>query len=367
MKAAVLRAFDQGLVIENVPIADPRDREVLVRVMATGVCSSDLSTIRGKTASALPLIPGHEAAGIVERVGPGVSKVKNGDRVVLSWAPNCGHCFYCQESHPTLCDVYGAAAVSGGLWDRTSRLGPAAAPINHYSCVSSFAEMVVVPEAGCIPIADDVPFDVAALVGCAVTTGFGAVVNDARARPGAAVAVVGVGGVGINAILAASLSGAETIIALDTNPEKLEVARRSGATHFINPLDADMLDSVRELTAGRGVDHTIECTGRPSAMSAAYAMTRPAGSVVIVGIAPVGAEFSIPAIGFPGSMKHIIGSIYGGGVPERDITRILALYSKGRLALDQQIGARIGLERVNEALAWLEQGVLGRTIIEFAR
>ena len=295
-----------------------------------------------------------------------MSKVRVGDRVVLSWAPNCGQCFYCQQSHPTLCDTYGAAAVSGGLWDRTSRLGPVDAPINHYSCVSSFAELAVVPETGCIPIAPEVPFAVAALVGCAVTTGFGAVVNDARVRAGDAVAIVGVGGVGINALLAAALSGAQTIIAVDTNPEKAALALQNGATHFINAGDPDAVQQVLDLTHGRGADHSIECTGRRTAMTAAYAMTRPAGSVVIVGIAPKNVNFTIPAIGFPGSKKHIIGSIYGGGVPERDITRILALYASGRLPLDAQIGTRIPLTRVNEALTWLEAGVLARTIIEFA-
>lgn len=365
MKAAVLRSFDRPLAIEDVAIADPRDREVLIRIMATGVCSSDLSTIRGKTGSELPLIPGHEAAGIVERVGSGVSKVKPGDRVVLSWAPNCGHCFYCQESHPTLCDTYSGAAVSGGLWDRTSRLGLPAAPIKHYSCVSSFAEFAVVPETGCIRIAEDIPFAVAALVGCAVTTGFGAVVNDAKVRPGQSVAVVGVGGVGINAIQAARLAGAQTIIAIDTNADKHAQAVESGATHFINATAPDAKEQLLALTHDRGVDHAIECTGRPNAMSMAYAITRPAGNVVIVGIAPIGAEFSIPAIGFPGSKKRVMGSIYGGGVPEQDITRILALYQSGRMALDAQIGKRIGLDQVNDALLWLEQGVMSRTIIEF--
>jgi Zn-dependent alcohol dehydrogenase len=366
MKAAVLRSFGADLEIEDVAIADPKDREVLVRIMATGVCSSDLSTIRGKTGSELPLIPGHEAAGIVERVGPGVSRVKVGDRVVLSWAPNCGHCFYCNESHPTLCDTYGAAAGAGALWDLTKRLGPADQPIGHYSCVSSYAELAVVPENGCIIIPDDVPFAVAALVGCAVTTGFGAVVNDARIKAGQTVAVIGVGGVGVNAIQAAALAGAETIIAVDTNAAKAEVAASYGATHFVNAADADAVEQIRSLTRGRGVDATIECTGHPAAMGNAYAMTRPAGSVVIVGIAPVGANLAIPAIGFPGSKKRIVGSIYGGGVPEQDINAILALYRRGKLPLDRQIGKRIGLEQVNEALRWLETGVMARTIIEFA-
>jgi len=366
MKAAVLRSFDRDLGIEDIAIAEPRDREVLVRIMATGVCSSDLSTIRGKTGSELPLVPGHEASGVVERVGPGTSKVKKGDRVVISWSPNCGHCFYCQQSHPTLCDVYTGAAVSGGLWDRTSRLGPAEGPIKHYSCVSSFAEFAVVPETGCIRIADDIPYAVAALVGCAVTTGFGAVVNDAKVRPGEAVAVVGIGGVGINAIQAARLAGAETIVAVDTNADKASLAMANGATHFVNAIATDAHEQVRAVSGGRGVDHSIECTGRPQAMSMAYAITRPAGNVVIVGIAPAGMELSIPAIGFPGSKKHLIGSIYGGGVPEQDITRILALYQSGRLDLDAQIGKRIALGQVNDALRWLEQGVLARTIIEFS-
>jgi Zn-dependent alcohol dehydrogenase len=365
MKAAVLRSFHKPLASEDIAIADPREREVLIRIMATGVCASDLSTIRGKTGSELPLVPGHEAAGVVERIGSGVSRVKPGDRVVLSWAPNCGQCFYCQESHPTLCDVYGGAAVSGGLWDRSSRLGPVDAPLKHYSCVSSFAELAVVPETGCIAIPDDVPFDVAALVGCAVTTGFGAVTNDGGVRPGDHVAVIGVGGVGINAIAAARLAGAASIVAIDINADKAAIASAYGATHFIKADDPEAVGRVRDVTAGRGVDSAVECTGRASAMSMAYEVTRPAGTVVIVGIAAVGATLSIPAIGFPGSKKRIVGSIYGGGVPERDILRVLSLYRQGRLDLESQIGARIPLEQVNDALVWLESGILRRTIIAF--
>ena len=277
--------------------------------------------------------------------------------------PNCGHCFYCREDHPTLCDVYGHAAATGGPWDGTSRLGPPEARIRHYSCVSSFAELAIVPETGCIVIGPDVPFTVAALIGCAVTTGFGAVVNDACVRPGDAVAVVGVGGVGVNALLAAALAGAQTVIAIDTNRAKREVALANGATHFIDATTLGALDEIRALTNGRGVDHAIESTGHPRAMASAYEMTRPAGSVVIIGIAPVGTDLAIPAIGFPGSKKRIIGSIYGGGVPEQDINRILALYSSGRLPLDRQIGERIPLARINETFHWLENGVSTRTVV----
>jgi len=365
VKAAVLRAFGRDLEVEEVAIQPPRDREVLVRIMATGVCASDLSTIRGKTGAELPLVPGHEAAGVVERVGTGVSKVKPGDRVVLSWAPNCGHCFFCHESHPTLCDVYGQAASTGTLWDGTSRLANDGAALRHYSCVSSFAEFAVVPESGCIVIADDVPYAVAALVGCAVTTGFGAVVNDAGVRAGDLVGVVGIGGVGVNALQAAHLAGAEVIVAVDANPDKRAVAFANRATHFVDARAPDAVDQVKRLTHGRGVDHAIESTGRPQAMRLAYEMTRAAGAVVIVGIAQAGLDLSIPAIGFPGSKKRLIGSIYGGGIPEHDMHRIFSLYRSGRLDLEKQIGRRIALDQVNEALRWLEQGVTARTIIEF--
>jgi Zn-dependent alcohol dehydrogenase len=204
---------------------------------------------------------------------------------------------------------------------------------------------------------------VAALVGCAVTTGFGAVVNDAAVRPGESIAVVGIGGVGVNALEVARLAGAEKIIALDANAAKRPIALESGATHFIDVTTSDAVAEVKALTHGRGVDHAIECTGRPTAMTMSYELTRPAGSVVIVGIAAVGSALSIPAIGFPGSKKRIIGSIYGGGVPERDIGRVLALYHSGHLALARQIGQHVPLERINDALDWLEGGVMQRTIV----
>lgn len=368
MKAAVLYEQSKPLVIEDVAIEAPREREVLVRIAATGVCHSDLNCARGMSRGTLPLILGHEAAGVVEQVGPSVSKVKPGDRVILSWAPNCGQCFYCHGSHPTLCDSYGFGAGSGGLWDGESRLTSLTRPgtkLHHFSCVSSYAEMAVVPEAGCIPIADDVPFDIAALVGCAVTTGFGAVVNDAKVAPGDNVAVVGVGGVGINAIQAAAFSGAQTVIAVDINDEKKAVAEKFGATHFINPTAGDAAAMVRELTAGRGTDSVIECTGRPPALSLAYDLIRPAGTMVVVGIAGYGEELKIPASTLPNTQKTIVGSNYGGGHPEEDMHRVLGLYRKGQLNLDDQVGKRIPLEQVNEAFEWLEQGVLARSIIVF--
>ncbi|MDE2348936.1 MAG: alcohol dehydrogenase catalytic domain-containing protein [Gammaproteobacteria bacterium] len=365
MRAAVLHAPGSDLVVTDVTLDDPEDGEVLVRIVATGVCHSDLSVVRGAVEVGLPLVPGHEAAGVVERVGSMVTRVRPGDRVVLSWAPNCGHCFYCAQAHPTLCDVYVAAAGKGRLWDGTSRLRIDHRPLHHYSCVSSFAEFAVVPESGCVALAADVPFEVAALIGCAVTTGFGAVVRDAGLRAGDSIAVIGVGGVGVNAIEAAALSGAAAIVAVDSNVAKKPVAHDYGATHFVNALDEDAVEQVRALTSGRGVTHTVECTGNPTAMSRAYEMTRPGGTVVMVGIARQGAVLSVPATGFPGSKKRIVGSIYGGGAPDVDFARISALYLSGRLQLDRQVGTRFALDGINSALRRLEDGAPGRSIIQF--
>ena len=367
MKAAVLYEANTPLRIEEVMLEAPKEREVRVRIAATGVCHSDLNTARGMSRGTLPVILGHEASGIVDAIGPGTSRVKIGDRVILSWAPNCGHCYYCHEALPTMCDHYSFGAGRGGLWDGTSRLKgfKQNEKVHHFSCVSSFAEFAVVPETGCIRIDSDIPFDVAALVGCAVTTGFGAAVNDAKVRPGDSVVVVGVGGVGLNAIQAARLAGARTIIAVDVNDTKQIVAEKYGATHFLNPVRNDALAYVRSLTSGRGADHVIECTGRPPALEMGYDVLRAGGGMVVVGIAGFGEKFSIAASTLPNTQKRVIGSNYGGGVPEQDIQRILSLYRSGRLDLDSQIGKRIELEQINEAFEWLEAGVLARTVIEF--
>lgn len=366
MKAAVLRHPGQPLTIEEISLSAPKEHEVCVRIAATGVCHSDLGAARGLPADALPMVLGHEASGVVSKVGAGVTRVAPGDRVILSWAPNCGQCFYCHDTLPTMCDSYTRGASSGGLWDGTSRMaGADGGEVKHFTCVSSYAEYAVVPETGCIPIEDDIPFDVAALVGCAVTTGFGAVVNDAQVKPGDSVVVIGVGGVGVNAIQAAAMSGARRVIAVDVNDDKEEVARKYGATDFINPGDGDAVEAVRKLSDGRGADKLIECTGRPPALNLGYELIRKGGVMVVVGIAREGEEMTIAARTLPNTQKRVIGSNYGGGVPEEDIKKILALYRSGRMDLDSQIGKRIGLEDVNEGFRWLEEGVLARSIIVF--
>lgn len=366
-KAAVLYAIDEPLVIEEIELADPRDGEVLVRMTATGVCRSDLSAARGFGRPHLPVILGHEAAAEVVKCGPGVTRVKPGDRVVLSWAPNCGHCFYCLEARPTLCETYTAAAGVGGMWDGTSRLStPGGEKIHHFSQTSSFAEHMVVTEAGCVPIHQDIPATIAALVGCAVTTGYGAAVNDANVRAGTNVAVWGVGGVGLNAIMGAKVRGPAMIIAVDVNPAKEAVAMRFGATHFVNPREVnDVAEAIRELTEGRGADYTIECSGRPEAIEQAYHSARPAGTVVPVGEARKDETVTLPARLLPDDQKRIVGSYYGGGVPERDFHQILGLYRRGMLDLDALVGGTLSLDQINDGFAALDDGVETRNVVVF--
>lgn len=368
MKAAVLYEFGSDLVIEDVKIDNPKDREVMVRVTAAGVCHSDLAVARGKGSVELPTILGHEAAGVVEKIGPGVSRVSVGDPVILSWSPSCGHCFYCKAGLPTQCLSYVEAATKGALFDGTTRLRTCdCQTIHHFTCQSSFAEQVVVPETGCVKIGHDIPPEIAALVGCAITTGYGAVVNDAKTRPGDFVAIWGIGGVGISALMAARLSGAEVIVAIDPNPRKQEVATRFGATHFLDPrATEDVPEAIRALTRGRGVDAAFDCIGRQVAFEQAYHSIRPGGAVVVVGQAARGDTFTIPAArAFPATQKRILGSYYGGGNPEMDFEKILGLYQAGRLDLDALVGGKVALGGVNDALRELERGVDTRTLITF--
>ena len=367
VKAAVLFDANQDMAIEEIEIDDPKDGEVLIRIAGAGICRSDLSVARN-TATRVPVILGHEASGVVEKVARGVTRVKPGDPVVLSWSPACGHCFYCREGVPVHCETNSPASTNGTLWDGTSRLHSGSrGSIMHFATQSSYAEYAVIPEEGCMPIEPEIPLGVAAIVGCAVTTGFGAVVNTANARPGQSVAIWGIGGVGISAILGAVTSGAERIIAIDPNPRKAAVAKQFGATDYINPSESnDVPEAVRALTHGRGSDIALECIGSRDAFDQAFAAIRPAGTLVSVGHAPSGADFNISdARALPAIQKRIIGSYYGGGIPERDFRLIFDLYKRGKLDLDAIIGKTIGLEGINDAFRELETGIDTRIIIEF--
>lgn len=365
VKAAILEAPATDLVVEDIDYQEPRTGEVLVRIAASGVCHSDLHVVHGTQTTPLPVVLGHEGAGIVEAVGPNVTRVKVGDHVVLSWVPYCGQCVYCLSGHPNLCSVVYAALGNGTLLDGTSRLSRFGKPVYHYSFISSFAEYAVVPESGCVVIPPDIPLDKAALIGCAVMTGVGAAVNTAHVQPGSTVAVVGAGGVGLNVMQGAQLAGAVSIIAIDVNPSKLARARTFGATHAINAAETDAVASVRELTQGLGVDFSFEAVGHPRTMRQCWEMARPGGTAVMVGIAPEGSELSLPANRVVREERRLMGSFYGSARPHIDMPKILDLYMAGKLKLDELATHHFSLEQINEAVHSLESGEAIRPVIVY--
>jgi S-(hydroxymethyl)glutathione dehydrogenase/alcohol dehydrogenase len=363
VKAAILDAPATDLVVQSIDYQEPQAGEVLVRIAASGVCHSDLHVIHGTQTVPLPTVLGHEGAGIVEAVGPHVTRVKVGDHVVLSWVPYCGYCLHCLSGHPNLCSVAYAALAKGTLLDGTTRLSRTGEPVYHYSFISSFAEYAVVPEAGCVVIERSIPLDTASLVGCAVMTGVGAAINTARVQPGSTVVVIGVGGVGLNVVQGARLAGAASIIAVDVNPTKLEHARSFGATHVVNAGEADAVALIYELTKGVGVDYSFEAVGRPETMRQCWEMARPGGTVVMVGIAPEGSQLSLPANRVVREERRLMGSFYGSARPHIDMPMILNLYMAGKLMLDELVTHRYSLEQINEAVHTLETGDAIRPVI----
>lgn len=365
MKAAILEAPATDLVVEDIDCQQPRAGEVLVWIAASGVCHSDLHIVHGTQTNPLPVVLGHEGAGIVEAVGPNVTRVQIGDHVVLSWVPYCGQCVYCLSGHPNLCQVAYAALAKGTLLDGTSRLSRSGKPVYHYSFISSFAEYAVVPEAGCVVIPPGVPLDKAALVGCAVMTGVGAAINTARVHPGSTVAVIGAGGVGLNVMQGAQLAGATSIIAIDVNQSKLKRARAFGATHIVNAAETDAVAAVRELTRGIGADFSFEAVGRPETMRQSWEMAHPGGTVVMVGISPEGSELSLPANRVVREERRLMGSFYGGARPHIDMPMILELYMAGKLKLDELATHHFSLDQINEAVHSLESGEAIRPVIVY--
>ena len=357
----MLRAVDEPLAVETVELAPPGSGEVLVRLAACGVCHSDWNVISGATPNPLPAVLGHEGAGVVEEVGEDVEAVAPGDHVVLSWLPACGRCFYCRRGRPVLCDVAMADMFRGTLPGGALRLSRDGEPLYHYSYLSAFAERCVVPEGCCVRIREDAPLDVAALVGCAVMTGFGAVVNRARVEPGSAVVVFGAGGVGLSAIMGARLAGARSIVAADPIAFKRETALELGATHAVEPAAAREL--LRELTDGRGADVAVDTAGVPGVVAQAYDAVRRGGTVVAVGIPPVGATADLPGPGLPREEKVVTGSFYGSCSPQADMPLLLDLFMEGRLPLDRLVTRTYRLDEVNEAFAAMNAGDVARAVI----
>lgn len=367
VRAAVLNEVNAPLQVVEVDLEPPRPGEVLVRLHVSGVCHSDVSTANGTIGSRLPAVLGHEGAGIVEQVGAGVTRVTPGDHVVLSWNPHCGICEECVRGLPHLCTAAWGAMFEGGLLDGTTRLRHADRELYHYSMVSSFAERAVVPERSCVPIDPQIPLDVAALVGCAVSTGIGAMWNTAGVRPGERVAVFGCGGVGLSAVLGAAAVGAAPIIAVDRRADKLETALRLGATDAVAwGASADETAEAVTRASNGGVDYAVDAVGAPDVMRAAFLSTRRRGAAVAIGIPRQDDVLVIPALSLPRMERRILGSIYGSVRPERDFPLILDLFMRGRLPLDRLISHRLPLDRAQEAFDLVSAGAAVRAVLELA-
>ena len=351
------------MTVEEVELGEPGPGEVEVRLAASGVCHSDWNVVTGATANPLPAVLGHEGAGVVGAVGDGVETVAEGDHVVLSWLPACGRCFYCSRGRQVLCDVAMADMFRGTLPGGTLRLSQNGDHLYHYSYLSAFAERCIVPEGCCVPIRKDAPLDVAALVGCAVMTGYGAAVTRARVSPGSAIAIFGVGGVGLSAIMGSRLAGAAAVVAIDPFPFRRETALELGATHALDPGSDDVTACLRDLTNGRGADAAIDSAGVPGVLAQAYAAVRRGGIVVAVGLPPEGATAELPASDLAREEKVITGSFYGSCSPQVDMPMVLDLYMDGHLPLDRLVSRTYPLEEINEAFAAMNAGDVALAVI----
>lgn len=363
MKAIVFRDPETAIEVADVDLAAPKAGEVRVKIAAAGVCHSDLHVKRGEWDAPAPLVMGHEGSGVVVELGEGVNSLAVGDHVVLSWVPPCGECRYCRSGHEARCHKAATVvAPKGVLYDGTSRLSKDGELIHHYLGVSSFAEEVVVPASGAIKVRDDAPLDVIAVVGCAVATGVGAVLNTAAVEPGSTVVVIGCGGVGLNVVQGARLAGAERIIAVDVLPAKTQLAMQFGATDRVDASDGDVVEQLFELLPD-GVDYAFDAIGRTSTTEQAIRMLGLGGAAVIVGLPPTGAKASFEPLVLAEADQRILGSNYGSVRPSIDIPALVDRYMDGQLKLDPLISAHRPLAEAAEAFADLETGEALRTLL----
>jgi S-(hydroxymethyl)glutathione dehydrogenase/alcohol dehydrogenase len=365
MRAAVLHAAGEPMHLEEVRLAEPQAGEILVRVQAAGVCHSDLHYMTGDLSCRLPAILGHEGSGIVEQVGPGVTDLQAGDAVVLMWRPRCGRCEYCLAGRPALCAAIKVPVATGGLLDGTSRLSLAdGRPVHHFLGVSCFAEYCVVAQDSVVKIPPQTPPRIAALAGCAVVTGVGAVLNvmGTGAAPGTGVLVIGAGGVGLSVIMGAALAGAYPIIAADLSPDRLELARSLGATHAVSAGAEDLGEAVREIIPA-GVAWAFEAVGKPETLVAGVRSLRPTGTLVAIGLARAGQTVPLPINELVQRDIRVIGSLYGSANTVLQIPQLLELYQAGRLPLDRLLGAEYKLEEINAAYEQLPSQSVGRGLI----
>jgi S-(hydroxymethyl)glutathione dehydrogenase / alcohol dehydrogenase len=356
--ALVLRAVDGAAAVEELTLNPVGPAQVRVRLAAAGVCHSDLSLANGTLRQPFPVVLGHEGAGVVVEVGPAVDGLAVGDHVVLNWSPPCRSCWFCDAGEPYLCvhadDARGVpfARTAGGE-DVYAGLGTGA-----------FATQTVIGANACIPVPADIPLDEAALLGCAVLTGVGAVLNSARVRPGESVAVIGLGGVGLAALQGARIAGASSIIAVDASPAKEELALSLGATHFLTP-GTSLAKEIRALTAGRGADHAIECVGRAATIRAAWSVTRRGGRATVLGLGSTTDEVTFSALEVAYFARTLTGCMYGSTDPDVDVPVLLSHYRSGALNLSALVTDHIGLTEVGDAFDRMRNGVGARTLVHF--
>ena len=361
-KAAVLYEANTPLQVKELSQDPPKAGEVLVRMDAAGVCASDIHVMHGTAILPFPVVLGHEGAGTVEEVGEGVTRVKPGDRCIMSFVSNCGHCRSCRSGSPQLCDTN---AQTGALqYDGTARLHDGDTDVYQMAKVGLFAETIVAPQQACQSIPDEVPMGVAALIGCSVTTGVGAVINNPATRAGMTVAVFGSGGVGLNVIQGARLAGASRIIAVDIYDHKLEFTYKFGATDVINSRETDPVEAIKEMTGG-GVDMAFDAFGAAVTTENAINSLRKSGTAVLVGLAPVGETADIDMVDLVRNQKTIVGSYYGSASPHETFDILVDAYLKGKIDVDSLITRRYSLDQINEGFDALHAGEDGRGVIDF--
>lgn len=372
IRAAVLRemgaaspyAESRPLKIETLDLDPPGNGELLIEIKAAGLCHSDLSVINGNRPRPTPMALGHEASGIVKEVGTGVSRFTVGDHVVLVFVPSCGYCVPCAEGRPALCEPGATANVAGTLVSGARRLHRDGSDIHHHLGVSAFADYAVVSERSCVKVDPELPFDEAALFGCAVITGVGAVLNTAKVKPGTCVAVIGLGGVGLNSLLGAVLVGAKQIIAVDLRDDKLALARQLGATATVNAGNDNAVEAIKRLTNG-GVDYAFEMAGSVPALELAWAITARGGETITAGLPHPDKRLKLPPVQLVGEERTLKGSYLGSCVPVRDIPNYIDLYQRGKLPVDRLLSDRLALEDINTAFDRLAAGETVRQVIVF--
>ena len=359
MKAAVLHAPHQPMTIEDVSIDKPKRREVLVRTVAAGLCHSDLHFIEGSYPTPMPTVLGHEAAGIVEAVGEDVTYLKPGDHVISCLSVFCGHCEFCLTGHPSICQTPDVKIPPG----KSKRLTWKGEHMNQFLNLSAFAEQMVVHEHALVKVRDDMPLDLAALIGCSVVTGYGAVAHTAKMQPGETVAVFGAGGIGLATINAAHIAGASRIIAVDKDPFKLNLAKLFGATDIVDASAGDTVARINELTRG-GVHHAFECIGLKQTAEQSFSSLRSGGAATIIGMIPVGVKIELHGVDFLRE-RRIQGCMMGSNRFRVDMPRLIEFYMQGRLHLKEMVSGRIKLEQINEGFAALKTGGIARNVILF--